>query len=211
MRSSSVLEPSGGRSRKYACADPAQRAVGDADDPPSNLVVDEFVDFHDVLRVGAGLAVDDDAENEAVVGVPVAARSVGDRGMVECRDTSDAADACAGLLERTPVEAHTAPVEQAVIELGVGVVEEGCPAWLDSLERHALPTQVTRGAGRSHSISWLVAVTQAGGIRSRRALARRAPRSPRPIRAAWRSAGRQRAATRHAHLPTGRGATPRPG
>ena len=66
----------------------AQRAVDETDPPAAEGVVDHLVHLHLVLRVGARLAVELDAEDQQIVGIPGAAGSVGYGWIVERGDTA---------------------------------------------------------------------------------------------------------------------------
>ena len=98
--------------------------------------------FHDVLGVGTGLAVDDDPEDDAGVRVPGAAADVGNPGVIERGDAALGASEL-DLLEGPVVDQDAPPTDQAPVDRGVLVLEEGRPAGLDQFERLALPGHVT--------------------------------------------------------------------
>jgi hypothetical protein len=123
---------------------PAQRAVRDADAAAAERVVDHFVHLHHVLRIGAGLTVDGDAEDDRVVRVPAALAGRRDLGLVERRDAAARAGRalrCIGSV----VDENAAPAHLPPVDVGGRIIEEGRPSGFDQQEEIALEFAVPGG------------------------------------------------------------------
>jgi hypothetical protein len=104
------------------------------------------VDLGDVLRDRQRLVALHDPEHDGVVGIPVTARGVGDRRIVERRDAPAAAGI--GVAEFAVVDQDATPTEETPVDLGVGVGEELFPTLLDEQEEVGLVGAVVGVSGR---------------------------------------------------------------
>ena len=103
------------------------------------------MDFHEVARVGPGLVADDDREHDTIVGIPRAAGSVGDRGIIAGRDAAPRARV--RVTEGAVVDPHATPAHETPVDSGVAVIEERLPAGFDQREQSRLVGDVTLEGG----------------------------------------------------------------
>lgn len=114
---------------------PVERVVGNVNVLAVKIVVDYFVHFYDVFGIGVGVVVDNDVEDDVVICVLVIVGGVGDGGVIESWDVVvGSINVFNGLI----VDEDVVPVDLVLVDVCVGVVEEGCLGGLDLFEEDVL-------------------------------------------------------------------------